>query len=66
MIFGLSRIDFEILLLKISMLSEFWAFQSIMFHSFIVQGKKGFLKSHVLSKVGEFLGKCLVLGEGTN
>ena len=46
--------NFKILLLKILMLLDFLICGSRLVHSFIVEGKKDFLKSHVLSGVGEY------------
>ena len=45
--------NFKISLFKIPMLLDFLICGSRLFHSFIVEGKKEFLKSHVLYEVGE-------------
>ena len=46
--------NFKILLLKMLMLLDFLICGSRFFHSFIVEGKKEFLKSHAFSGVGGY------------
>ena len=68
--FGLGRMNFRMILLKKPTLSELWISGSRLFHSFIVEGKKKFLKKlcfvRIWGKLSEFLVKYLELDEGTN
>ena len=60
----------KILLLKILMLMDFLICGSRLFHSFIVEGKKEFLKKSCFVRswgiFSEFRAKYLVVGGGTN
>ena len=62
--------NFRILLLKILMLLDFLICGSRLFHSFIVEGKKEFLKKSCFVQswriFSEFREKCLMFGERTN
>ena len=62
--------NFRILLLKILMLLDFFICGSRLFHSFIVDGKKEFLKKSCFVQswgiFSEFREKHLMFGEGTN
>ena len=62
--------NFRILLLKILMLLDFLICGSRLFHSFIVEGKKEFLKKSCFVQswgiFSEFRTQYLVFGEGTN
>ena len=62
--------EFKILLLKIIMLLDFLICRSRLFHYFIVEGKKEFLKNSCFVRswgiFSEFREKYLVFGEGTN
>ena len=70
MLFGLDRMNFKILLLKTPTLSELWISGSRLFHSFIVEGKKEFLKKlsfvRIWEILSEFLVKYLEVDGGTN
>ena len=70
MLFGLGRMNFKILLLKKPALSELQVSGSKLFHSFIVEGKKEFLKKlcfvQICEILSEFLVKYLEVDEGTN
>ena len=70
MLFGLEQMNFKILLLTIPMLLDFLICGSRLFRSFIVEGKKEFLKKSCFvrswGKFSEFREKYLVLGEGTS
>ena len=70
MLFGLDRMNFKILLLKKPTLSELRMSGSRLFHSFIVEGKKEFLKKLCFVRIweilSEFLVKYLEVDEGTN
>ena len=70
MLFGLGRMNFEIFLLKKPTLSELRMSGSRLFHSFIVDGKKEFLKKLCFVRICEilsgFLVKCLEVDEGSN
>ena len=67
---GLDRMNFKILLLKIPMLFDFLICGSRLLHSFIVEGKKEFLKKSCFARswgiFSEFREKYLIFGEGTN
>ena len=69
-IFGLGRMNFKILLLKILMLLDFLICGSILFYSFIVKWKKEFLKKSWFARswviFSDFREKYLMSGEGTN
>ena len=62
--------NFKILLLKILMLLDFLIYGYRLFHSFIVEGKKGVLKNSCFVRswgiFSEFRTKYLMFGEGTN
>ena len=62
--------NFKILLLKKPTLSELWMSGSRLFHSFIVEGKKEFLKKlcfvQICEILSEFLVNYLEVDEGTN
>ena len=68
--FGLGRLNFKILLLKKLMLLDFLICGSRFFQSFMVQGKKEFLKKSCFRRsweiFSEFRAKYLLLGEETN
>ena len=68
MLFGLARMNFKILLLKILMLLGFLICRSRLFHSFIVEGKRKFLKKSCFVQswgmFSEFWEKYLVFNEG--
>ena len=70
MLFGLGRMNFKILILKTPTFSELRMPGSRLFHSFIVEGKKEFLKKlrcvHIWEILSEFLVKYLEADEGTN
>ena len=69
MLFGLGRVNFKILLLKKPTLSELRMSGSRLFHPFIVEGKKEFLKKLCfvgIREISEFLVKYLEVDEGTN
>ena len=70
MLFGLGRMNFKILLLKTPTLSELRMPGSRLFHSFIVEGKKEFLKKLCFVRIWEilsgFLVKCLEVDKETN
>ena len=51
----------KILFLKISILSELLIFQSNLFHSIFVEGKKMFLKKSCFTFIAGILLHCLVL-----
>ena len=51
----------RILFSKVSILSEFLIFQSNLFHSIIVEGKKVFLKMSCFTFIAGILLHCLVL-----
>ena len=61
---------FKILLLKMLMLLDFLICGPRLFHSFIVEGKKDFLKNSCFVRswgiFSEFCAKYLVFGKGTN
>ena len=67
---GQCQMNFKILLLKILMLLDFLICGSRLFHSFIVEGKREFLKTPCFAQsweiFSEFQEKYLVLGEGTS
>ena len=62
--------NFKILLFKILMLLDFLIFGSRLFHYFIVEWKKEFLKKSCFVRswgiLSEFREKYLMFGEGTN
>ena len=70
MLFGLHRMNFKILLLKTPTLSELRMSGSTLFHSYIVEGKKEFLKKLCFVRIweilSEFLVKYLEVDGGTN
>ena len=70
MLFGLGHMNFKILLLKTSTLSELRMSGSRLFHSFIIAGKKEFLKKLSFVQIWkillEFLVKYLEVDEGAN
>ena len=70
MLFGLDCMNFKIVLLKTPTLSELRISGSRLFHSFIVEGKKEFLKKLCFVRIweisSEFLVKYLEVDEGTN
>ena len=70
MLFGLGRMNFEILLLKKPTLSELRMCGFRLYHSFIVEGKNEFLKKLCFVRIweilSEFLVKYLEADEGTN
>ena len=69
-LFGLGRMNFKILPLKMLMLLEFLICGSRLFHSFIVEGEKELLKKSCFIRswaiFSEFPEKYLVFGEGTS
>ena len=60
MLFGLDRRNFKILLLKTPTFSELRMSGSKLFHSFIVEGKKEFLKKLCFVRIWEILSEFLV------
>ena len=70
MLFGFGRMNFKILLLKKPALSELRMSRSRFFYSFIVEGKKEFLKKLCFAQIckilSEFLVKYLEVNAGTN
>ena len=70
MIFGLDRMNFQILLLQTPTLSELRMSGSRLFQSFIIKGKKGAFEEVMfcmnLGILSEFLVKYLEFVEGTN
>ena len=62
--------NFKILLLKILMLLDFLICGSRLFHSFIVEGEKEFLKKSCFVRswgiFSEFRERYLMFGEGTD
>ena len=70
MLFGLGRMNFRKLLLKILMPLDFLLCGSRLFHSFIVEEKKEFFKNSCFVQswgiFSEFREKYLMFGEGTN
>ena len=67
---GQCQMNFKILLLKILMLLDFLICGSRLFHSFIVEGKKEFLKKSCFVRswgiFSEFREKYLVFSEGAS
>ena len=66
---GFGCVNFKILLLKKPTLSELRMSGSRLFHPFIVEGKKEFLKKLCfvgIREISEFLVKYLEVDEGTN
>ena len=51
----------RILFLKVSILPKFLIFQSNLFHSIIVEGKKVFLKKSCFTLIAGILFHCLIL-----
>ena len=70
MLFGFGRMNFKILLLKILMLLDFMISGSRLFHSFIAEGKKEFLKKSCFARsweiFSEFREKYLVFSAGSS
>ena len=70
MLFGLGRMNFKILLLITPTSLELRTSGSRLFHSFIVEEKKEFLKKLCFIRIweilSEFLVKYLEVDEGTN
>ena len=60
MLFGLGHMNFKILILKKPTTSELRMSGSRFFHSFIVEGKKEFLKKLCFVRIWEILSEFLV------